>query len=597
MKTSEKSITLNAIIGINEFHLYIHLTICDQQGKLPILQMDLQDTKSVIYAIENNSILEYSHTNIELKSSWKQDNGKKISFLANKNLISQSWLIIGIDDDGKVLFNEEQWVKSTEEQISQHLNLYLDPIQCIKHLKAHKLNNGYWVFIIGIINPGIVVRWNKKPYKGIGTTLLEMEPDEVMQLTIQLPGLHDYSSQKSNDTLDSTLVKSFAMSVNDKQNGTFFKDLHHLSADDVLSRLKIKNTIAANLLFGNISFRIVVYDNDNIPIINETHHQLFNLLSESLLDKIQKNVNDLNKTTTTLSITSIKEGLANAVAHAAYFEDNGDIILEIYNNRLIINNLCLPESRYFANKWFSRSHKTVNNLLMETLRLSGHVDELGRGKNLIYTESIKHGHLSPEVIVEKAGRYDRWRLIIYSESINRKDKMMLGRLKKMYDSDIKAQIANALVLWRNKKVSEIKKYIDGESFPLFEEILKDFNGPVFYYEKDDSLNLRRWSRIIIEEGQDSKTFTTAEEESILTLAYEICTKYHHDMLTVKYFRELARMGNSSAEVTLSSNTLKKWAKSGILQKVKKGTYMFIKSPDTDSIDHNLLILKKKLTSN
>ena len=53
---------------------------------------------------------------------------------------------------------------------------------------------------------------------------------------------------------------------------------------------------------------------------------------------------------------------------------------------------------------------TINGLLMEVLRVAGHVDELGRGKNLIFSDSIKNGKRSPEVILERAGRYDRWKL-------------------------------------------------------------------------------------------------------------------------------------------------------------------------------------------
>lgn len=254
---------------------------------------------------------------------------------------------------------------------------------------------------------------------------------------------------------------------------------------------------------------------------------------------------------------AVKDGIANAVAHAAYHENSGEILAELYPDRMVISNLCLPESGYFANKWFLRSHKTFNMLLMESLRVCGAVDELGRGKSLIYSESLRKGNLPPEVIIEKAGRFNRWRLFIFFKSLEVEHIMMLQRLMSLYKDEHKGQIANAPVLWRNKKVAEIRGYIDGESFPLFSEILGDFNGPVFYYEKDDSLVLRRWARLIIERGVSSKVFTIAEEESLLRFSYDICTKYRSSVLTSVEFRELAHMGNSPSEITLSSNMLRK----------------------------------------
>ena len=131
---------------------------------------------------------------------------------------------------------------------------------------------------------------------------------------------------------------------------------------------------------------------------------------------------------------------------------------------------------------------------------------------------------------------------------------------------------------------------------LFIDILKDFSGPVFFYEKDDSLVLRRWARLIIEEGKSSKTFTLAEEQLLLSFSYEICTKYDNGILTTKRFRELASMGNSPSEVTLSSNILRRWKDNGILEKIRKGTYHFVKIPDSESIEQNLEILKKRLLS-
>ncbi len=550
----------------------------------------------VLEAIHAGSVREYINSNIELKRSWKQENGKKLSFLANKNVDSCSWLIVGIEDDGSPSRFDESWAKKTEETISQHLNKYLDPMQSVKQIHCVELGQSVWIIVIEIVNPGAVVRWNNRAFSGTGTTLVEMTPDAVMEMTIRLPGMSDYTAQESKSVSDHNLVRTYAEQIENKQSSEIFKDMKNLNPDEILVRLRLDRTNTSRILFGATPYRLVFFDKTEEPIVNESRHGLFRLLTQASIDEIVSQIKTLSERAVKIPERAIKEGIANAVAHAAYFDGDGEIMLEIHPNRIVISNLCLPESGHFANKWFSRSHKTVNNLLMEGLRVCGAVDELGRGKNLIYSESLCNGNLPPEVVVEQAGRFNRWRLFIFFESLVREHVMMLNRLRALYRNEYKAQIANALVLWRDKKVAEIRRYIDGESFPLFIDILKDFSGPVFYYETDDSLVLRRWARFIIEEGKSSKTFDMAEEENLLQFAYEICTKYKNGILTSKEFRELARMGNSPSEITLSSNMLTKWTKAGILERFKKGTYRFIKVPESESIAQNLEMLKERLFS-
>lgn len=555
----------------------------------------MQNAEDIVELIRNKQIKEYLHSNIELKSNWKQDNGKKISFLSNKNLDKNSWLIIGINDEGDLIIEDEDKIKSSEEKISQHLNQYLDPVQAVISLESKNIDGKYWIMLLHITNPGAVVKWNYKAYKGSGTTLLEMNPEEIMELTITLPGLSDYSAQKCICPINTEYLEEFSLCIEAKQKQTVFNDLSKNNGEEILTRLNIFNTNVARLLFSSeTKFRIVAYDLKNEPVINETRFGLYQIISKCFISELSEIMFKIYSIEIRFPERAIKEGLANAVAHASYFDSDGDIIIEIYKNRLLISNLSLPESNFFANKWFSRSHKTVNNLLMETLRIMGVVDELGRGKNLIYTESIKNGNLPPEVIIEKSGRFNRWKLCIYFENLDKKQILLLDRIRKLYSNEHKVLIANALVFWREKKVSEIRKYIDGESFPYFKEILEDYSGPVFYYEKDDRLVLRRWAELIINEGKSSKALTAPEEESLLTFAYDMCTKYFNNILTVKYFRGLAKMGDSPSEITLSSNMLKRWCESGILEKLKKGTYRFIKSPESKSVDHNLEILKERL---
>lgn len=289
-------------------------------------------------------------------------------------------------------------------------------------------------------------------------------------------------------------------------------------------------------------------------------------------------------------IRALREGIANAVAHAAYFEQHGDVLVEVYPDKLVISNLCLPEAAHFANKWFSRSRNTINRLLMEVLRIAGYVDELGRGKNLLFSESLKAGKRVPIVEVEKAGQFSRWRLHLYGGVRDEIQLRLLGRLRDLYKNEHKAMVASALVLWSNRPVSDIAKYIDGESKPHFQEIISDINGPVFFYEKRDELVPQRWVRVLLEEGKDSKALTVAEEEHLRRFVYDICGKYQGGIITPKELRKLAHMGETRSEKSLTSTLLRKWVREEHVEVVKYGVYRF-KEPERTSEEIGAIIEK------
>jgi hypothetical protein len=229
---------------------------------------------------------------------------------------------------------------------------------------------------------------------------------------------------------------------------------------------------------------------------------------------------------------------------------------------------------------------------MEILRFAGFVDELGRGKTLIFSESLKSGKKLPQVILEKSGRYDRWRLNLYDGTKNTIQLKLLSRLKETYTDEHKALIANALVLWRDRPVAEIRQYIDGESLPLFAAVLADINGPIFYYEKEDKIVLRRWTRILLGEGKDSKQLSIPEEQDLQNFSYDLQTKYHKGYITPKELRDLAGMGHTKSEMTISSNLLHKWTEDGIVEKIKKGIYRFV--PRTTRLTSMLELLQERL---
>lgn len=557
----------------------------------------LKIKEDIISKINEGTLLEHRYDNLELKSSWDQDCGKKISAFANKNLQGLNWLCVGINNDGEICENNEAWAKNTEECISQHINQYLDSQQTCQSISCHQLNDK-WFVIIQFENPGAVVYWNKKVYKTSGTTISEMEPAEIMGLTVALPGLSDFTAQDFQGTFQSDLVRKYTSIVSEKRKKSILESIKDLSPEQALDRIGIKNKNTCNILFGNWRYRVIYYDKQQVPIKNEIQEGVYTIIHDDFIQHLQEwSQQQLNIRTNPYPDLALREALANAVAHAAYFENNGDIIIEIFPEKISISNLCLQESAYFANKWFSNAHKTINRTLMETLRLSGYVDELGRGKNLIFSESLRYGKKAPQVVIEKSGRFNRWRLLLYGGIQDKLQLKLLDQLREKYKDEQKALIANALVLWRGQPVANLKQYIEGEAKNLFVEILRDINGPIFYYQEKDTIVLRRWAKVLLGEGKESKQLTAAEEKDTYEFVKKIRLDYHHGYVTPKDLRDLADLGQTKSSHVMSSQLLKRWTKEGKLKKIRKGLYQFIKPELSYSFDEFIKRLNIDTTEN
>ncbi len=555
----------------------------------------LKTLDDVVTAVRNGALKEHLHVNVELKADWAQKYGDKLSALGNKLGGSPRWLIVGVHDDGQLAKRNEKWVKNTEEVVSQHINNLLDPNQACTGVHSVEID-GSWIVAVGVRNPGDVVYWGDDAFIAAGTTVKKMVAEDILKLRIQLPGLTDYSKQPAHARYNDDLVHKFACRVAEKGFSTEFSQAELDSGAQVLQKLEMDGRQVARILFGDATYRVVRYDNSGEPIENKRYSGLYGLLTPEFTADIQSWTQAaMGVAEPPYSDRALKEALANAVAHAAYFERDGDVIVELFPDRITLGNLCVRESAYFANRWFSRSHKTVNPLLMEVLRIGGMVDELGRGKNVIFAEALRGGKRPPEVVIERAGKHDRWKLSLFGSLEDEKLLRLLERSRSIYNDEQKALIAQALVLWRAKPVSDVRNYIDGDFSRQFAEVLAGLEGPIFYWAEQDRIILRRWAEVLIGEGKDSKAFSPGEEKSLRKLAYDLHSQYHDGYITPKDLRGLAAMSDTRAEVVLSSTMLKKWEKEGVVEHVSRGRYRFLKkAKKADTTDFlQLLELFKK----
>jgi predicted HTH transcriptional regulator len=305
----------------------------------------LKDSRRSVQAIEIGRSKEHLHLNLELKETWKQEHGYDVSALANKIDQPTSFLVVGITDDGNPMGRDENWAKKTEEVISQHVNQYLDPRQTCKAISCRQTNQGL-IVVITIQNAGEVAYWSEHAYSAPGTTTQRMEPGEILKLRIQLPGLIDYSKQSHRSAYNEGLIRRFTSDVIARQHPTEIEGLTGRTPPDILRRLGLFERQAARLLFGNASYRLVRYDNQQRPISNQKLQGLISLLFPEFIKGLCRDRDGH------LSEPALKEALANAVAHAAYFENDGEIMVEVFPDCITVSNLCIKKSTYFANRWF-----------------------------------------------------------------------------------------------------------------------------------------------------------------------------------------------------------------------------------------------------
>lgn len=551
----------------------------------------LRSTDDVIAAVQNGKLVEHLHQNLELKEDWTSKYGEKLSALSNKLTQIVAFLVVGVNNRGELSLKTEKWARQTEEIISQHINSYLDPIQSCYGITCVPVG-GSWILVITVKNVGEVTYWEGAAYAASGTTAQKMEPEQILKLRLQLPGLLDYSKQHIKSAYQPLLVSDFTSRV--KAAGHPLEvELKGTKEHSVLLHLGINERQAARVLFGNCPVRIIRYDRDGDIVENSVQTGLFSILNDAFIQSLalQPGCN--------YSTKALKEALANSVAHAAYFERDGEVMLEVYTDKIVISNLCIRESSHFANRWFSRSHKTVNGLLMEALRVARVVDELGRGKHIIFSESIRLGHRAPSVIVEPAGKYMRWKLMIFGGTPDVNYLRLLRRSNEIYSESRKALIAQALVLWRDKPVTEVSTFIDDEFKEMFADVLRGFEGPIFYDQSTDKVVLRRWARVLLGEGKDSKALSEGEEQGLYETLKNFCLRHENGVVTPKLVRDFASMGNTRSEQTLSSSILARWVEKGWTEKIGHGRFRILtKSESTRSIDRliDIFRLEPKLES-
>ena len=280
-------------------------------------------------------------------------------------------------------------------------------------VSVENVNNKRFI-LVEIINPKAVVGWNKKFYKRIGTRTEEMTPGEKQELELERPGL-DFSSLNYNGKVNSSLILDFAKFL---KNGT--EDWLKLSANDILSKLNIKEKKVSGILFGDFSFRVAHYNQESELTDQYEKKGLYSLLQKDFIRHIQSwtRTKEISLIPGSLSVTEetpypnsvLREVLVNAIAHSAFEKQQKEITVELYKNRIRISNHCSSKATTFIDKKFYQGHFSYNPFLMKILRKANFSDEFGTGKNKIFKYMIENGRREPLFEYQKISN-DLWYMV------------------------------------------------------------------------------------------------------------------------------------------------------------------------------------------
>ena len=480
--------------------------------------------EDIINKLREEAIQEVLAPSLDFKSSWRQGHGEDISAIANHHSREGGWLIIGVNDHGKLLNKDLNWLKETEQQVSNHVSEYLEPNLMNIFITGEEISGNH-ILLIEIIPPDDVVYWNGKAYKLIGTHSEEMTPPEILELTLSLPG-HDFSKANYHGSVNSSLVMSFAQKLT-AVSKDLFENTENLTATDVLNKLGIKSKNVSGILFGDFIVRIVHCDINGDILDQHEQKGLYGILDDKFIEEIQSWTRRQGtvlissftaKEEEPYPISALRESIANAVAHAFYSKDQGDIVIEMFPNRIVISNNCSLDAELFVDKWFSRINSTKNKLLMHTLRISKLTDELGSGKNRIFRHMIEQGKREPIIEFEPFKTHARWKTTLYNEDTNMAILNLIERLKQYFKNPDEWRIAIALVLWRDKAWSEIINALDEHYKRIANTVIESSSSPVIRFE--EKLMLKRWAKAVFD-GQQTIKFTSDEEKFYFGFLYSI----------------------------------------------------------------------------
>ena len=528
---------------------------------------------------------ETSFPRLEFKSKWDSKYGRDISAIANDESQTGGWLVVGVDDDGKLAEHDEKWAKQFSEKIGNQVNEFLTPSSSVRHVTVEAIGTAY-IILIEIANPGDVTEWQGEAYKLSASSSKRMTSEERVSLAMKLPG-EDFTKEPWDGEIDSSLVLDFAKKVADARPDEFSDGLKNLSSVEILKRLQLYGTRASGILFGDYPVRIAYYNADDDVLENTTKEGIYNILTDNFLSQIQawtkKEGTVVEGNTTSVTDTPsypaklLREIFANATAHALYQREQGEIIIDICPDRIVARNNASLEAKHFTQQWFSKKTFVKNKVLMTALRTAQITDELGTGKARIFRLAMESGKKPPIIEFTGLKNYGKWQITVYN---NVQYKHLTQIMEKFYDifpTKPHARIAVALVFWKKHQWNSILERLDEYHQEMAQEVLEHPYAPVTII--DNEIFVKRWIEVALT-GQQSKSFTPLEEEKIrkilAALAFQNGRK---GMLTTQEAKTIIGLGNSQSESTQLSNLFRKWRDENIVTNEGRGRWKFLSHTD------------------
>lgn len=194
------------------------------------------------------------------------------------------FLVLGLCDNGEHAGPDWSFDKaqSREPSIAREVDRHMFPSTFVR-IKPYSLGrrvpntqHDAGVVVFQVYPASYVTFWDGKAYTQAATSSYEMKEDEVRKLLSLLSPLNDITAYPWSGLVDKALVYEFAKNLK-------LRSWDESTSDSILTHLNIQGTVAAQILFGDVSAKVSYYDDNNLPLYSDTFVGMFSPHSDTFV--------------------------------------------------------------------------------------------------------------------------------------------------------------------------------------------------------------------------------------------------------------------------------------------------------------------------
>jgi len=318
-------------------------------------------------------------------------------------------IILGISDSGQIKgIKTTNSLKAQIQDIARNcdppLKVKLEQFENLLIIKVEEVENKPYACSQGF-------------YLRNGSSSQKLSRDEILDFSIQ-EGKIKFDEQINNEF-------NFKVDFEEKKLDQYLKLAEltkNIPIKEILIALKVAKLIKNEIKFNNAGVLFFSKDpskffiSSKVVCVNYQTNEKVNILDKKIFDNgIISNIQDAiayvkkhidtryeiktakRKEIPQFPEEAYRESIVNAIMHRDYFDKSGDVLIEIFKNKIIVSN---PGGlvKWLKPEDFGKLSRARNQIIAELLSKTKYVEKVGSGINRIRT-SMKESNL-PEPVFE-----------------------------------------------------------------------------------------------------------------------------------------------------------------------------------------------------